>query len=180
MRKMKNLLLSLLTVMAVSMGMMSCSHTSDEEDDPDWIFDYSPIEFFFQLVDDAGNNLIDMDGPLYGQDFSVLYNGEEYKVNWESTKTRYYMPIFYGLEYKIYENDWGAILYFGEFDGAGSEENFTLVLPNGEKHNVHIYRRAEVKKNKSYIYQTITLDGVEQKEYTNGIPYILLRIVTNP
>ncbi len=123
--------------------------------------DYTPVGFSFKIVSADGTDLLADGQSLHGADFSVIYEGEEYKADWRHS--RMYLPHLYGLRYSIYEDN--PVLLFGEFDGYRSEVDFVFKMPNGESHNIYLNRR-HGKNDK--VKQIVKLDGKEVSEMSDG------------
>ena len=122
----KSLFVLICVVLLVGMSVSSCN--SDEEDYSGVVWDATPVQFYIQIENEAGVDLLDSTKhETFMKDIFVKMGDETYSIEPESTAgTRYYLPTFKGLvlrEYYsnktfTYPGDW--CLVFGEFDGAKS------------------------------------------------------------
>lgn len=122
----KSLFVLICVVLLVGMSVSSCN--SDEEDYSGGVWDATPLQFYIQIENEAGVDLLDSTKhETFMKDIFVKMGDETYSIEPESTAgTRYYHPTFKGLvlqEYYsfktfTYPGDW--CLIFGEFDGAKS------------------------------------------------------------
>lgn len=127
--------------------------------------DYNQVNVGFRIVSADGTDLIAEGGELYGADFSVIYDGEIYKANWNYDKSRMNAPIFDGLIYSDYVNKKNGfpMLLFGLLDGYHCNAYIFFRMPNGESHEIHIVRSHDPK-----LRQTVTLDGIKIPEMSDG------------
>lgn len=70
----------LISVIIITFICTGCS--SETEDEPNIVFPDYHIEFYFNVVDNKGNNLIDPSNPnnILGQNISITYNGKKYPL----------------------------------------------------------------------------------------------------
>lgn len=108
---------------------------------PHVIVDFGPVNFNIQIRNENGVDLLDSTKhETYMKDISVKYEGRKYGVGLlpMTRFTRYYMPIFSGLQLERYysykqsrlTDSW--CLVFGELDGAESV-NYDITLQVGDK-----------------------------------------------
>lgn len=142
-------------------ALVGCVLTScSEEDDDYYIWDFSPVKIYFEIVNPAGEDLLAPGGELYGTDISVLLKGKDYPAEWNPTgETRMYMPFMDGLLYKPAKDGGKAKLYFGELDGGYLNETLYLNLPNGVSHKIYIRRKITTKGPDAEVKQVVKVDG---------------------
>ena len=108
---------------------------------PGVIWDATPIEFYIHIKNGDGVDLLDSTKrETFLQNFSVKYGDRKFRIvsAVKHANTRYYAPIFSGLQLNEYWNyetltptgKW--YLVFGEFDGAETED-YPIVLQVGDK-----------------------------------------------
>lgn len=167
-------------------GSTGCS--SDDEDDDGWVFDYTPVIVFFEIEDTEGNSLIGENGDLYGKDFMVVYNEQEFPAKWDADagiygssypESRFYLAYLHGLVYEPASERGGPYLEFGELDGGYCEADIKLVMPDGDTHELTISRHVQFipKKQDFSCRQKVQLDGAVIDELTDGSPYMFVKIV---
>ena len=120
--------LFIVAAIALLGGVMTACSSSDEPDNSLVVWDATPVQFYIQIENEAGVDLLDSTKhETFMKDIFVKMGDETYSIEPESTAgTRYYLPTFKGLvlrEYYsnktfTYPGDW--CLVFGEFDGAKS------------------------------------------------------------
>ena len=110
---------------------------SSSDDDDDIIWDIAPVVVYADVIDAAGNNLLnpDVQGNIVGETMTIEYHGDAYGVQWETLwpgYTRAYFARFYGMlhhpadRYKpaSAQNPW--ILEIGELPG---DDDYDITLP---------------------------------------------------
>jgi hypothetical protein len=111
--------LVLLALMVISI-FSSCS---DEEDGSYVIYDFAPINFYFEVVNSNGANILDSTSTAYNKDFvsktSITLQGKNYTMqgNYKAKvtpTTRKYFTLFYGITIQ-YESDGKAYAVIGPF-----------------------------------------------------------------
>ncbi len=129
---------NLLLLFAALLGAMSVS-SCDLLNRGDMIWDIYPVEYMVRLLDSDGNDLLD---PLNENRIDVYaieatYKGKVYLVSDGIIPvTKAYMPHFGGLTISDYprygDKVEGAVLVFGELDGAKSYDNEELRIDWGD------------------------------------------------
>lgn len=160
-------------------ALVGCVLTScSEDEDDDYIWDFYPVEIYFEIVNQAGEDLLAPGGELYGTDISVLLKGKDYPAEWNPTgETRVYMPIIRGLLYQPAKDGGKAKLYFGELDGGHLNETLYLNMPNGESHRIYISRKIRTKGPDTSVKQIVKVDGKVIDYLTDGSCIMNLTIV---
>lgn len=131
---MKKTFLAGIMLAAVALLTGACSSSSnDNDDDGGIIWDFAPIDYYIQVENTAGEDMLDyQSGNSLVHRLSVTYQGETYgpmtEDEYYQAQTRYYAPHFYGLMLRQrYDSEMhgpaGYYLCFGEFDGAVDGEN---------------------------------------------------------
>lgn len=115
------------------------------------IWDISPIVVTINVVDAKGNDLLNPEtlNRLDLTKIKAICGDEEYVCNEDvESKTRYYMPSFYGLK-SVKGHEGLYNLEFGEFNGAQSYTNkeVTIVWENGSTDKISFNRNYTTKKN---------------------------------
>ncbi len=132
---MKNKLFQFFAMSLLVLGlgaMTSCKDDDGPEEGVIW--DIYPTDIYVELVDEAGNNLLDpnVEGNWVGEDLYITYKGETYTAAWdiqEEHGSRMYLPEFYGLIWTgRYSWEQKPRLAFGEFSGEG---NYDMSLTFG-------------------------------------------------
>ena len=155
---MKRLLQFFLAV-AIITSVTGCS--KDENADDDIIWDIAPSGVVIQLVDEAGNNMLDPDvrGNWVGQPMWIGCGDNIFNVVWKNEDpqkaSRAYMPHFYGAIWS------GNHLYFGEFDGAKSQDlKFTFgITAINTVYDIEYSHRLIWENKKPHFDDHITLEG---------------------
>lgn len=117
----------ILTAVMTIMTTAACSDKNDDMPDDDMIWDISPAGVCIQLVDEAGNNLLDpeVSGNWVDEPMWIEWNDKVFDAVWKmddlQLPTRAYMPYFYGTVWSGIWYDNRYHLYFGEFDGVSSQ-----------------------------------------------------------
>lgn len=158
---------------------MSLTSCGDENGDDDMVWDFAPYEVRVRIVDGGGVDLLSPEtgeGSLYGELMYMVYNGEQYMLEWpESLQTRYYMPHFYGLKLAQYESSDGPRyeLLFGEFDGeVSADRSMQFLIHNiNTVFDINVSNRVEWKKGKPDVTRAYWLNG---QLVENGIITITL------
>lgn len=110
---------------------------SSSDDDDDAIWDIAPVLVYADVIDAAGNNLLDpaVNGNIVGETLTIEYKGEAYGVQWDTPwpgYTRAYLARFFGMlhhpadRYKpaSAQNPW--ILEIGEWPG---DDDYDITFP---------------------------------------------------
>lgn len=103
------------------------------------IMDWAPIIVYVQVRDSAGNDLLNPGNEHFlGEKITMTFEGEEYPMQ---IPTKYYMPMFSGLELVSRKDFDGWCLTFGELDGSENRnDTFTLTWPDGSKDQITFHR----------------------------------------
>lgn len=166
--------------MAVAMIVAAGACSKDDGPDDDMIWDISPANVIIQLVDEDGNNLLDpaVAGNFVGEPMSIGYQEEAYIAIWKreelQPETRYYMPYFYGFVWSGIFSDKRYALYFGDFDGATSQDlKLTFgILDINTVHEFEFSHRIVWKNKKPHFDDYITYKGqrIEGSTLTLVVP----------
>ena len=139
---MKRLILKFGMFMLLAGMLVACGDQENPvEPRPRISWDATPIVFYIHIKNSDGIDLLDSTKhDTFLQKFSVKYGGRKYMIatQMKQAGSRYYMPIFYGLQLGGYWNhetlaptgSW--YLVFGEFDGAETED-YSIVFQLGDK-----------------------------------------------
>ena len=105
---------------------------SDHDEIDDLIIDFAPIQINVMAESQDGKDLLNptVEGNLLTQNIKAIYRGEEY-TNGASSKSRVYVPKFYGLITVKLQNGKYA-LSFGELDGGKDFKNEEIVIDWGD------------------------------------------------
>lgn len=123
---MKRFLYFLTTAMML-MAAAACSDKNDDMPDDDAIWDIAPAQVSIQLVDEAGNNLLDpeVSGNWVGEPMWMEWNDKVFDVIWKKDDlqlpTKALLPYFYGAVWNGVWTDNRYHLYFGDFSGESSQ-----------------------------------------------------------
>ncbi|MDE5586281.1 MAG: hypothetical protein K2I92_08065 [Muribaculaceae bacterium] len=118
----------ILTAATMMMTVATCSDNDDDMPDDDVIWDVSPAVVYIQLVDEAGDNLLDpaVNGNWVEEPMWIGYRDKTFDVSWKKDDiqlpTKAIMPIFYGAVWTGVWTDNKSHLYFGEFNGTSSQD----------------------------------------------------------
>lgn len=132
--KTKNSFVPILAIMFAIL-LSSCDNDNDNGNNNDWVIDIYPIWFEMKVNDANGSTRLN---PVADADFLqntyITYSGQTFKatIYTEDSKSRFYLPIFYGLVLTT-DNNGTPYLFFGEFDGAKNteDESFTIHWGDG-------------------------------------------------
>ena len=113
----------------LAMTFVGCS---DHDEIDDLIVDFAPIQINGMAESQDGKDLLNptVEGNLLTQNIKAIYRGEEY-TNGASSKSRVYVPKFYGLITVKLQNGKYA-LSFGELDGGKDFKNEEIVIDWGD------------------------------------------------
>ena len=105
---------------------------SDHDEIDDLTIDFTPIQINVMAESQDGKDLLNptVEGNLLTQNIKAIYRGEEY-TNGASSKSRVYVPKFYGLITVKLQNGKYA-LSFGELDGGKDFKNEEIVIDWGD------------------------------------------------
>lgn len=166
----------------ISLMLCALSSCSDDNDD-DVIVDWTPVSVELVVTNSAGEDMIAPNKPLYKADFKMEYDGASYEAQWDNPyEGRAILPRFEGLIYNHWyiNKDGNTSLCFGTFDPFDFDGSMTFIMPDGQRHEIHISRQMTlVSKTKAKTRQTVTVDGKAIDEYSNGIPSIRLHFITD-
>ena len=122
-------------LMAITMLMTAtaCSENdididNDMPDDELVFWDIYPVGVKIQLVDEAGNNLLDpeVNGNWVDEPMWMGWNDKSFHVIWKRddlpTQTRMMLPRFYGAVWSGVWIDQEYSLYFGQFAAESSQD----------------------------------------------------------
>lgn len=162
---MKHLSLKKALLAALTAALLPFVAACSDEDD--LIIDYAPINFYFEIVDASGNDLLNPDSEgCFGENFTLEYEGQSYDCVWEAPampESRYYATTFNGLFFNhyIYHDKGACRLTFGELDGARNYDiDMVLTEPDGTRHTIHYYRKVK----KLDVKETLKFDGKTVKD----------------
>lgn len=161
----------------------ACSDKNGDTPDDDIIWDIYPAGVMIQLVDEAGNNLLDptVEGNWVGEPMWIGYQDEKYDAIWKredlQPKTRFYMPHFYGTVWTGIFNQKYYALYFGEFDGSNSHDlKLKFGIPRIDAVYEFEYSHRLIWKNKEpHFDDHITYNGneIEGSQLTLVLPHCM-------
>ena len=119
--------------------MLALSFTACEKDGPEEgvIWDFYPIQIYFTLTGDNGEDLLDPSTPgtYAGLNITATYGDKTYETDvFEDNKIPYgraYLAHLFGI-YTTQLKDGRYALCFGELDGAETYKDATLTLNWGD------------------------------------------------
>ena len=135
MKKMKRFFY-LLAYCILALSFTACEKEEDGPD-PDVTWDFYPIEFYFTLTGENGEDLLNPSTPgtYAGRNITATYEDKTYKVDvFEDNKIPYgraYFAQLFGI-YTTQLNEERYALCFGELDGAHTYKDATLTLNWGD------------------------------------------------
>ena len=135
MKKMKRFFY-LLAYCILALSFTACEKEEDGPD-PDVTWDFYPINFYFTLTGENGEDLLSHSTPgtYAGLNITATYEDKTYKVDvFEDNKIPYgraYFAQLFGI-YTTQLNDERYALCFGELDGAHTYKDATLTLNWGD------------------------------------------------
>lgn len=136
-------------------------------DDDDLIIDYYPVNFYFEIVDASGNDLLNPDTEgCFGENFAFEYKGEVYECDWQAPsmpESRMLPARFNGLFYDYSDHHLKGThrMVFGELYGGDNYDiDMAFIEPDGTKHSMHYYRRVK----KLDVKEKLTFDGKTVKD----------------
>lgn len=139
----------------------------DSNSDSDIIWDVAPLEFYIEVVNSEGADLLNPEtsGNIVGDDIKAIYLDNTYSYGEGVSAippTRYYMPRFYGLmPYVTSEGEYG--MSFGELDGAKNYKNEKITLEWSDKSQdiITFSHTCEWKKGALLLNTVVYLNGTE-------------------
>ena len=160
-------------------GLSSCS----DDNNGNVIVDWYPISIECVVTNSAGEDMIAPNKPLYKADFKMEHDGSIYEALWGNPlEARALLPQLYGLKCDpgFINKDGYRCLMFGTFDPFDFDGSMTFIMPNGQEHEILIYRQMTlISKTQAITNQTVTVDGKVIDEYTNGSPIICLHFIAD-
>ena len=145
-----------------------------EDSKSDRIWDFNPIVFYFTLIGENGEDLLDptTPGSYAGMKINATYQNETYV---KDVSSKAYLAIMYGLRSIQLRNGQYA-LTFGELDGADTYKNETIILDwgDGTQDVVTFSSELKWKKHEPVFNRSYKLNGVEVEEFTSS-PIIQIR-----
>lgn len=162
---MKHLSLKKALLAALTAALLPFVAACSDEDD--LIIDYAPINFYFEIVDASGNDLLNPDSEgCFGENFTLEYEGQSYDCVWEAPampESRMWPAFFNGLfyDYSGHYLKGTHRLVFGDFYGGDNYDiDMAFIEPDGTKHSMHYYRRVK----KLDVKEKLTFDGQTVKD----------------
>lgn len=159
-------------------GLMvaSLSGCSDHDEIENLEIDFAPVQICIMAESQDGKDLLNpaVEGNILSHDIVATYRGKEY-TNGISSKSRAYMPRFYGLITMKLQNGKYA-LAFGELDGEEEFKNEELVIDWGDGQQDVITFTSNVDWNgqKPDIKRSYQLNG---KVVATDTPTPILKVV---
>lgn len=160
-RKRKSFIMSAILLLLAPF-LFSCENNGD-----DIIWDFAPINFYFNIENAEGENLLDPANPdnILSESIQIVYDGktadaiteEEYI---ESMKqSRYYLPTFHGALICNRSDIRTPYLYVGEFDRAYSYSDSFKLIFGGKEFEVSFKVRNNTHGSKADIELYYYIDG---------------------
>lgn len=145
-----------------------CFYACDKEDEhEDVIWDIYPINLYFTLTGEDGEDLLNpaTPGNYFGLNTTATYEGQTYQVNlFEDndipTGRAIAPPKMYGI-YTTQQKDDRYALVFGEINGGGKYENATIVIKWGnDTQDVITFSSNRIwKESEQQIERTFKVNG---------------------
>ena len=154
---MKQSLLATLCGVALVLLSSSCDGFLNHEDDIIW--DFSPVEICFEVVDAKGNDML-ANGDIDISKVTIVTRGMEvgvyteeemetwtWKDGMKPAPTRAYMPRKYGAALRKSAKTGQYFISVGEYDGANSTdmEKMMVIWPNGSKDEIAYSRKVVIR-----------------------------------
>lgn len=155
--------------MLAALAMTTIVACDEDETDPVYEIDFSPVTISVEPVDESGNNLMKQmkDWKITAEWRGVVFEKDSLEFGQEPT-TRFYMPHFRG----IYTNRDSTQIYFGELFGNKVYKDEQILLNWGNGDCDTIVFSHELKKKGKWEYdaiEEITLNGVTQEDFSMKI-----------
>lgn len=162
----------LLTAFMLSIGFTSCEKDGPA---PDTIYDFYPIEIYFMVTGENGEDLLNpaTPGTYAGLKITATYDGETYvKDVFKGNKIPYsraYFATLFGI-YTTQMADGRYVLKFGELDGADTYKDATITLDwgNGTQDVITFSSRLKWKGQDPVFNRSFKLNGKEVVKNTNN------------
>lgn len=153
------------TLAALAMTTIVACDKEDEDIDPGYTIDFTPVIIEIEPVDELGNNLMAQmkDWKITAEWRGCVYERDSLDFGIEPT-TRYNVPIFRG----IHTNPDSTRLYFGGLYGDHTYKDEQIILNWGNEDCDTIVFSHELKKKGKWDYysvEEITLNGVRQESF---------------
>lgn len=168
----EKLITLLVAVIALAAGTVMQSCDSNDDPDPDIIWDISPIMFYIHVEDAEGNDLLADDSLAE----AVTLTHDGVTTDAEIVDSRYYMPHWEGARI-IVNKDGRRLISVGQFDGAGDySDEFVLTIDGTDYHfsfsTKDTYKKKDVKFTRHYY-----LDGKKIPPFDNSclVGYTIVR-----
>lgn len=150
--------------------MLALSFTACEKDGPEEgvIWDFYPIQIYFTLTGDNGEDLLDPSTPgtYAGLNITATYGDKTYETDvFEDNKIPYgraYLAHLFGI-YTTQLKDGRYALCFGELDGADTYKDATLTLQwgDGTTDVITFSSKLKWKGHNPVINRSFKLNGTE-------------------
>ena len=140
----EKLLFGFVGLFLASISLTSCSHEDDPDEDR--FFDFAGIYFEVNVINKAGENLLEPSTPgnILDKDIYIIFNGLKYEVTMGKPNEGYFpypytrenVPIWYGafiapsFYYYPMVNDSTNKLWIGNFNGRSHGETVDLFIEN--------------------------------------------------
>lgn len=142
------------------MSFVGCGE-HDEVEDLD--YDFTPIQICVMAESQDGKDLLnpDVDENILTQNIVATYRGKEY-TNGKSSKSRVYVPHFYGLV-TLKLNNGKYALSFGELNGQEDFKNEEIVIDwgDGEQDVITFTSTVNWKGQRPEVKRSYQLNGKE-------------------
>lgn len=168
----EKLITLLVAVIALAAGTVMQSCDSNDDPDPDIIWDIYPINFNLSVQNEAGDDLLA--DSAFVETISLTHNGKTTSVT--RSESRAYWPHWGGAQLHRDKEGTNHIVV-GEFDGAGDySDEFVLTIDGTDYHfsfsTKDTYKKKDVKFTRHYY-----LDGKKIPPFDNSclVGYTIVR-----